>query len=81
LRSVLKEIPKVYWEDIKWFLKNKGELYQKHEMMWVAVVNKKIVAYGSNPDKIRKTAAKKTGREPEKIVVEFIEKAEAIYYG
>jgi hypothetical protein len=37
-----------FWEDYKWALEHYGELRKKYADMWVAIANKKVVAFGED---------------------------------
>ncbi len=72
-------IPKAYWENSKWAREHAIELYQQYEDVWIAIADKQVMAVGSDPVGVRKTAARKTGRLTCEIFVEFIESELTIY--
>jgi len=37
-----------FWEDYKWALDHYGELREKYADMWVAIADKKVVAFGED---------------------------------
>ncbi len=37
-----------FWEDYKWALEHYGELREKYADMWVAIADKKVVAFGED---------------------------------
>ena len=43
-----ERIPSEFWEDKKWALEHYAELRSKYADMWVAIVNKKVVAFGKD---------------------------------
>ena len=48
---VLQEKERVqsdFWEDYKWALEHYGELREKYADMWVAIADKKVVAFGED---------------------------------
>ena len=68
-----------YLEDVKWGLNNYFNLMKKYPDKWVAVVNKKIVSYGENIEKVELNAEKKSGKSKKDIPVFFVEKGAHIY--
>lgn len=66
-----------YWEDQDWGVHHYKELVKEFPEMWVAIINKKVVAYGDSPSKVRKIAKKKTGEE--RIPVLFVEGGVHVY--
>lgn len=69
--------PKKYWEDERWANEHYGDLIKKYPDMWVAIVNKKVVAAGESIRKIEELARKKTRKLLFPII--FIEGSSAIY--
>ena len=58
-----EQIPSEFWEDKKWALEHYAELRRKYADMWVAIVNKKVVAFGENlTDEKGKSIRKEIGR-------------------
>ena len=43
-----EQIPSEFWEDKKWALEHYAELRRKYADMWVAIVNKKVIAFGED---------------------------------
>lgn len=62
------KLPKRFWEDKEWVFANYSELLKKHPNMWVAVLNKKIIAASSNLGKnaLTKHTLKQTAAALEK---------------
>ena len=54
--------PKEYWEDNEWADEHIGEIAEAHPNLWVAVVDKKVVAWGKVIADVRTVAQEKTGR-------------------
>jgi len=54
--------PKEYWEDNDWANEHISEISEAHPNLWVAVVGKKVVAFGKVIAEVRETAQKETGR-------------------
>ena len=55
--------PKEYWDDSKWANENFSEISEQYPNLWVAIVDKKVVASGKVISEVRKIAEEKTGRE------------------
>ena len=55
--------PKEYWEDHDWAYDHLSEISRQYPNLWVAVVDKKVVAAGKVIDEVRATARQKTGRQ------------------
>lgn len=55
------------------------EFYHKYQNMWIAVVNKQVVAYGENLRKVEEKASRKIGKPREEIAVQFVESIGAIF--
>jgi hypothetical protein len=72
-------VPQSYWDDLSWAREHSTELHQQFKGVWIAIVDKTVVAWGTNLARVEKEAAKKTGKRPEEIPVKFIERAAAIY--
>lgn len=59
----LGQIPSEFWEDKKWALEHYAELRRKYADMWVAIVNKKVVAFGKDlTEEKEKSIRKEIGR-------------------
>jgi hypothetical protein len=55
--------PKEFWEDRDWAYENLTEIEEKYPNLWVAVVDKQVIAAGKVIAKVRKIAEEKTGRK------------------
>ena len=55
--------PKAYWEDSDWADENFSKLAEDYPNLWVAVVDKKVVAAGNVISEVEKIAEEKTGRK------------------
>jgi hypothetical protein len=73
----MEKIPKRFWEDAKWGRKHASYLLEKYPEMWVAIVNKKVVAAGKNIEKVRNTAQEETGVKH--VLVRFVDGGSCIY--
>jgi len=74
-----ESIPQSYWENERWATEHASELFDPYEDVWVAIANQQIVAVGSDPIRVRETAARKTGRTTAEVYVTFVESPFAIY--
>jgi hypothetical protein len=75
----LDECQRAIIKDLNWAGEHSTELRQQFEDVWVAIVNKQVVAWGPNLAKVEKEAARKTGKHPSEIAVTFIEGGLIIY--
>ncbi len=71
--------PEEYWEDSDWADEHIDEITETYPNLWVAVVNKQVVASGKVIAEIRKEAQEKTGRTNFPII--FAEKGIHVYPG
>ena len=75
--SPVPPTPKEYWEDNAWTDEHIAEISEAHPNLWVAVVDKQVVASGKVIAEVRKVAEEKTGRTHFPIV--FAEKGIHVY--
>jgi len=61
VKKMMELEPKEYFEDIEWAESNYSELQKEFRNKWVAIVGKKVVAFGDSIKRIREDARKKTG--------------------
>lgn len=54
--------PSEYWEDSRWAHDHMSDLAEKYPNLWVAVVNKKVVATGKVISEVERIVQEKTGR-------------------
>ena len=78
MKRILTQKDKQYLADLHYMGKG-DEFYQKYQNMWIAVVNKQVIAFGENMRKVKEEASLKTGRPQEEIPAKFIESAGAIF--
>ena len=71
--------PKDYWEDSDWADVHIGEISEAYPNLWVAVVDKQVIAWGKVIADVRKVAQEKTGRTHFPIV--FAERGIHVYQG
>ena len=64
--------PATYWQDMAWARQHLRELYEQYEGCWVAIADAAVVAAGPDLGKVKREAARKTGRDEEDITVKFI---------
>jgi hypothetical protein len=75
----LEEREKAIIEDLNWAREHSTELHQRFQDVWIAIVNKQVVARGTSITKVKKEAARKTGKRPDEIAIKFIEGGLTIY--
>ncbi len=68
---------KKFWDDLIWGESQHTEFLKKYRDQWVAVKDKKVVAFGDNLAKVKQSARQKT-REQE-IAVVYVDCGEHIY--
>ena len=54
--------PKEYWDDCDWAYDHLSEISQQYPNLWVAVVDKKVIAAGKVIAEVRAAAQHRTGR-------------------
>lgn len=54
--------PKEYWDDSRWAHDHISDLAQEYPNLWVAVVDKRVVAAGKVIEEVERVAQEKTGR-------------------
>ncbi|MCK4615182.1 MAG: hypothetical protein KAU14_10295 [Thermoplasmata archaeon] len=59
----IPKMPKRFWEDDRWANEHYSELTEEYPNQWIAVVGKKVVAYGKNLAEVEKEARKKTSED------------------
>ena len=59
----IPKTPKEYWDDSKWANENFSDIAKQHPNLWVAIVDKKVVASGKVISEVRRIAKEKTHRE------------------
>lgn len=67
----MSEIDKKWWIDIKWGSEHQTELFEKYGEKWIAIHNKKVIAFGANLGKVEEKAEQKTGKN--NLAVLFLE--------
>ncbi len=66
-----ERLPEAFWDDQKWALEHLNDLRRKYADMWVAILNKKVVAYGKElTEEKEESLFKVAGRPP---LILFIE--------
>lgn len=73
-----ERLPQEFWEDQKWTLEHYSELRVEYADMWVAVINKKVVAYGKDLTDEKEESLRKSERRPP--VILFVESKARILY-
>lgn len=59
---IAKLPPREYWEDSRWAHDHMSDLAEEYPNLWVAVVDKRVVAAGKVIGEVEKIAEEKTGR-------------------
>ena len=77
-REVIKmiKLPKRFWDDKEWIFAHYSELLRTYRNMWIAVLNKKIIAASPNLGKVEEIKAK-IGKKH--IPVIFLEDGSHVY--
>ncbi len=70
------KLPKRFWEDKEWAFAHYSELLEKYQNMWIAVLNKKIIAASPDLGKVEEIKAK---AEDKHIPVIFLEDGSHVY--
>lgn len=65
-----------FWDDLKWGEKQHTKFLEKYRDQWVAIQNKKVIAFGNNLEEVERVAKQKTGKDAPVI---FVEGGEHIY--
>ena len=60
-----------FWEDYRWALEHYGELREKYADMWVAIADKKVVAFGEDLTNEREESISREINRP--LVTLFVE--------
>jgi hypothetical protein len=66
-----ERLPSEFWEDHKWALEHYSDLREKYADMWVAIANRKVVAFGEDLTDEREEAIRREIGRP--FVTFFIE--------
>ncbi|MCD6334744.1 MAG: hypothetical protein J7M27_05365 [Candidatus Latescibacteria bacterium] len=61
--------PKAYWEDRKWAYNHMDEIVKAYPNLWVAVVDKKVIASGKVIAEVERVAEESTGRKEFPVVL------------
>ncbi len=66
-----ERLPAEFWEDHKWALDHYADFREKYADMWVAIADKKVVAFGEDlTDERQKSIHKRIGRPPITLFIE-----------
>ncbi len=68
---------KEFWKDLIWGESQHTEFLKKYKDQWVAVKDKKVVAFGDDLSEVERIAKKKTGEED--VPVLFVDCGDCIY--
>lgn len=73
----MRKMSSEYLQDLKWAREHHTELLKQYKDQWVAIVDKKIVASGTDLNAVEEDAKKKTKNSD--IPVYFVECGDHIY--
>ena len=73
----MKHMSKEFWEDLDWARDNHTQLAKRYPDEWVAVINKKVVAFGKSLKRVKEEAINKFKKKD--VAVFFAECGEHIY--
>lgn len=76
--ATLELAPKTYYEDVDWKDAHLTELTEQYANQWIAVVSGQVVAASPSLARVKREAAKKTGKEERQISVFYILGADVI---
>ena len=71
--------PATYWEDMDWAQEHLAELYERYADGWIAISDQQVVAASPSLARVKRAAARLTGKSPEDITVKFIGREDVIY--
>jgi len=82
--KAVKSISQHYWDDLRWAREHSTELHRRYGdpaggIVWLAIVDKEVVAAGPNLAEVERAAVKKSGKPAEEIPITFVESSAAIY--
>ena len=70
-------ISKEFWDDQQWGFQHHTELLPRYKDNWIAISGKKVISFGTNPEKVKEEAKKITHKQ--EIPVMFVECGAHIY--
>lgn len=73
----MAELSKGYWNDYRWANKNMSELVKKYANKWIAIVNKKVIAFGPDVETVELKAKNKVKQKEFPIL--FVERGIHVY--
>jgi len=73
-----EKLPNEFWEDQTWALEHYSELRKKYADMWIAILDKEVVAYGKDLTDEKEESLRKTAGRP--LVILFVESEARILY-
>lgn len=57
----MRKMSRRFWNDLKWARNHHTDLLKKYRDKWIAVLNRRVVSFGTNLEKVEEQAKKKTG--------------------
>jgi len=73
----MRHMSEEFWDDLDWARSNHTQLAKQYPDEWVAVINRKVVAFGKNLKRVKESAMKKFNKK--EIAVFFADCGEHIY--
>ena len=73
----MENISKEFWADLRWGEEHHTEFLEKYRDKWVAIDNKKVIAFGESLEEVEKNATNVTGKTHVPVI--FVECGEHIY--
>ena len=73
-----EKLPNEFWEDQTWALEHYSELRKKYADMWIAILDKEVVAYGKDLTDEKEESLRETAGRP--LVILFVESEARILY-
>lgn len=73
----MRQMSKEFWEDLDWARSNHTQLAKQYPDEWIAVINKKVVAFGKSLKKVKEETMNKFKKKD--VAVFFAECGEHIY--
>lgn len=79
MTMTMKLEPKEFFSDLEWGEEHYTRLQLDYPDMWVAIIDKRIVAFGKSLKNVEFEAANKTNRPRSEIPVIFVECGNHVY--
>ncbi|MDI6791258.1 MAG: DUF5678 domain-containing protein [bacterium] len=70
---------KSFFEELNWISVHRSELRKQYQGQWIAVANKKVVAFGRNMQSVEEKAVDATRRTLDEFPVVYMEDPHCVY--